>query len=158
MYLTVDYVENTALLFDACEPLFWCRTIAEHTIEDDSRVDLHGHRRGRRSPGNRVHVRATETHVTGTDEAAVVLDGEFERRQKRLLSDFLSSDLVDGYSCANIRAIRSLGVHTVEEHCRTSRMVTAIVARSLGTRHCMCEVADHDHLILVRFEWQQCRR
>src|SRR5262249_52497601 len=147
MYLIVDLVEDAALLLDASEPLFRCRTVAEHAVENNSRIDLHRHRRGRRSPRNRVHIRAAETHVAGTDKAAVILDREFERRQQRLLPDLLSSNLVDGYSSANVSAVRSLGVHTIQEHGRTSRMVAAIVARSLRTRHRMHEVADHDHLI-----------
>src|SRR5262245_60899817 len=44
MDLIVDRIENAALLLDASEPLFRCRTVAEHAVENNSRVDLHGHR------------------------------------------------------------------------------------------------------------------
>ena len=66
------------------------------------------------APGDRVHVGATEADVAGADQAAVILNRQFQRRQARLLPDLLRGNLIDGCTRADVRAIGALGMHAVQ--------------------------------------------
>src|SRR4051812_35457933 len=44
-------IENAAILLFARDPLGGIRTLAEHPLENFSRIDLHRQRRGGRTPG-----------------------------------------------------------------------------------------------------------
>ena len=151
-HLAGDRIENTALLFDAFEPLGGRRAVAEQAVEDQAGIDFHGHRRGGRAPGNRIHVGATEADVAGADQSAVILGGQFERRQRCFLADLLRGDLIDGDARVNVGAVGALGVNAVEEHGRGAGVVAAVIAGSGGRGHLVGQVADHHHLILERFE------
>ena len=130
------------------QPLRGRRAVAEQAVEDQARIDFHGHGRGGCAPGNRIHVGATEAHVAGADQSAVILGGQFERRQHCFLTDLLRRDLVDGDAGVNIRPVRTLGVDAVQEHGRRASVVAAIIAGSGRPGHLVGQVADHHHLIL----------
>ena len=151
-HLAGDGVENAALLLDAFQPLGGGRAVAEQAVEHHARIDLHGQRRGGRAPGNRVHVGATEADVAGADQAAVILGGQFERRQRRFLADLLRGDLIDGDAGVNVGAIGALGVDAVQEHRRGARVVAAVIAGSGGRGHLVRQIADHHHLVLERLQ------
>ena len=89
----------------------------------------------RRAPGNRIHVGAAETDVAGSDQAAVILDRQFQRRQQRILADFARGDLVDGRSGVDIGAIGALRMDAVQEHGRAACVVAAVVAGTLRAGH-----------------------
>ena len=126
--------------------------VAEQAVENQAGIDLHGKRRGGCAPGNRVHVGAAEAHIAGADQSAVILGGQFERRQRCFLADLLRGDLIDGYARVNVRAVGSLGVHAVQEHGRGARVVAAVIAGSAGRGHLVRQIADHHHLILERLQ------
>ena len=58
----------------------------------------------------------------------------------------------------NVGAVGALRVHAVQEHRRAARVIAAVVARALRSGHRVRQVAEHDHLILVRLERRQDRR
>ena len=60
-----------------------------------------------------------------------VFDGQFQRRQQRLLTDLRRSHLVDRDAGIDIGAVGSLWMHAVEEHCGTARVIAAIIAGAL---------------------------
>ena len=132
-----------------CSRSFGRRAVAEHAVEHDARIDFHRHRCRRRTPGNRVHVGAAEADVAGSDQSAVILDRQFQRRQQRFLSDLAGRHLIDRHAGEDIRAVGSLGMNAIQEHRRATGMVAAVVARSLRAGHRVSQIADHDHLILV---------
>ena len=133
-HLAGDGIENAALLFDAFQALGGCSTVAEQAVEDQPGIDLHGHRRGGRAPGNRIHIGATEAHVAGADQSAVILGRQFERRQHGFLTDFLRGDLIDGDARVNVGAIGALGVNAVQVHRGRASVVAAIIAGSRRAR------------------------
>ena len=73
--------------------------------------------------------------VAGADQAAEVLGGQFERRQRRVLADLLRGDLIDGDARANVGAVGALGMHAVQEHRGRARVIAAVVARAAGRGH-----------------------
>src|SRR5215471_8304244 len=61
-YLPGDRVQDAAFLLNALQAFVSRGTVAEEMIEYNTRIDFHRERNSRRTPGNRVHIRTTETH------------------------------------------------------------------------------------------------
>ena len=156
--LAGDRVEDAALGFDAAASLVGVGAVSEHPVEHDARIDLHRHRRRRRAPGNRVHVGAAEADVARSDQAAVVLDGQFERRQQRVLADFRRGDLIDRHAGVDVGAVGALGMNAVQKDGRAACVIAAVVAGTLRAGHGVGQIADDHDLILVRLERRQDRR
>ena len=104
--------------------------VAEQAIEDLARIDFHRQRRGGRAPGNRVGVGAAEADVAGADQAGHVFGREFERRQRRVLADFLRRRSGRPWCPRERLRLRCAWGGRVEEDGRAAAVVAAAVARA----------------------------
>ncbi len=98
-----DGIENAAVFLLARQALGRVAAIAEQSLENHARIDLHGQRLRGRAPGDRIHVSAAIADVADAHQSGV-LDAQFERRQRRVLADLLGRDLIDGGAGANVFA------------------------------------------------------
>ena len=96
-----DGVEDALFGVAPSETLLGAGAIAEEALKHDARIHFHGQRRRGRAPRDGVHVTAAITDVAIADEACI-LDAEFERRQRRILADFLRGNLIDGDACVEL--------------------------------------------------------
>src|SRR5438093_13506565 len=70
--LTRHRVENACVLFSSGKPLFGAGSIAEQSLEGDTRIDFGGKRLRRRRPGDRVRIRAAVAPVAVAEVAGVL--------------------------------------------------------------------------------------
>jgi hypothetical protein len=114
----------------------------EQALEHDAWIDLHRHRRRRRRPRDRVHVGAAVLCVAAADVAGEVLCGEFERRQRRFLSDFLGDDLIDGFAAVDIFGECLLRKRTAQPRRYGRRMSVERIAQLRDDRDVLTELLD----------------
>ena len=69
-------------------------------------------------PCDRVHVRAAVSDIARADEAREVLRRELERRERRVLTDGLRDDLIDGCFVPDVHAFGLLGRNARQPHRR----------------------------------------
>ena len=94
-HIALHRVEDAAVLFHAPHALFGRSRAPEHPFEDDARVRLHRHRRGRRLPRDRVHVGAAVSDVARAHVSGEVLGADLERREHRVAPDLAGDDLIE---------------------------------------------------------------
>ncbi len=118
-----------------------CRgvALAEQALENLARLGLHGQRRGGSAERNGARVAAAKIAIAGA-AAAAAFDGDFERRQRRVLSDVRRGDLVDGGPAERILA--GARMHAVQP--RSGR--DGVHRRADGGL--VLQAADHGELLL----------
>ncbi len=145
-------VQNAAVAFDTGQAVCRAAALPEHCLEYFARVDLHWQGRGRRSPGERVHVNAAVIAVASADQAGVIFDRQFHRRQNVILPDGQRRDLIRGYAGERVRALRWLGAHAAQPGCRAERMDRSGIGRA------MSQAADDIQPVAVGLQRLQDRR
>ena len=142
-----DRVEDAAVAPHLGDALLGRAPVAEEPLEHHPRVVLHRQRRRRRAPRDGVQVDAAVAVLAVADEP-VEVDGELERRQRRVAADVLRRELVGGDPGPHVRALGLLRVHAVQP-CRARPRVLAVpVAEGLGLA--VGEAAHHRELLAVR--------
>ena len=109
-------IENAALRAHPFQSFVERSGAAEQPLEDDAGIDLHGQRRGRSGPRDRVHVRAAVAYVARADKAGEVLRRELEGGEGRALADCLRDDLIDGRFVPDVDALGLLRRDTRQPH------------------------------------------
>ena len=94
--LANNAIENAAIFRLARETLLNSAALPEQTFKHFTRIDFHRVRRGRSAPRQRVHIDTAIVAVAGADQTAVIFSGEFQRGQRRVLTDHLRGELVGG--------------------------------------------------------------
>ena len=127
--------------------------VAEQPLEHDARIVLGRQRRRRRGPRQRVQVGAAVA-VLALPGQEIEIDGELERRQRRLLAEHRRGNLIGGDAVADVGAFGALGVHAGEPRARAARVIAArpVVA---GFRLIVIEPADDHHPVAKRRQRRQ---
>ncbi len=124
-----DRIENAAFLRDECGALAHRAGLAEDAFESDARIGLHGQRRGGRAPGDRIHVGAAEAGRAAADIAGEIFGRELHGRQRRVLTDLLRDDLIDGGIGENVLTLGALGPYAGEEAGAADGVVANLCSR-----------------------------
>ena len=150
-----DRIENAPGVLHASQALSRASTVAEQALEDDARMCFRRIRCRGITPRNGVDVEAV-TRIAGTLSWEV--DGQFERGELRILSDFVCSDLIGSrrkpYFNARLRAI--VRMHAGEPCRRRARMIARSIAERVRLQ--MREAADNVQITLHRLERLENRR
>ena len=120
------------MLRSSCDPRHPFRRRAagaEQALEHFARIDLHGQRRGVRSPRQRVHVDAAVIAIARAEQAGVIFGRQFERRQYRFLAEMLRGDLIRGHTGVSVHALRRLRTHAAQPGSRTERVNSRRIGR-----------------------------
>ena len=129
--LVLHGIKQAARLLFARQPFLRSAALSEQLFKQDLGIMFHGQRQGGRLPSDGVRVRAS---ITGSAVQAVLFDGSFQRRQRRILPEFLRHDLIDGGSNVDGRLFR---MSTAQEDRGRTRVVGARIAsdsRGLAVR------------------------
>ncbi len=147
-----DLVQNAAVLLGAQGPFRRRSALPEHSLEGLARIDLHRHRRGVRAPRQRVHVDAAVVAIAGAQQRRMILGGQLDGRQRRVLPDVLRRNLIGRDARVSIHALRRLGPHAAQPGGRAQRMHRRAVRRAIA------QSAHHVHAIPERLQRLQNRR
>ena len=101
--VAADRIENAAVLARPRQPLLGCAAIAEQPLEHDPRVVLGRERRRRARPRQRVHVDAGVA-VLALPAEEVQVDGQLQRRLRRVFADVRGGNLIRGDAVADVGA------------------------------------------------------
>src|SRR5262249_25127509 len=91
-----DRIENTPLHLNPLQPFAGRACFAEESLESKARIGFHRQWSGRRTPGYRVHVSATETGRASPDVTGEVFGRQLNRWQRRVQTDLHGNNLIDG--------------------------------------------------------------
>ena len=137
-------VEHAAIVPRAGGTLGRAAALPEHPLEHDAWIDVHRQRRRGRAPRDRVEVHAVEAGRARAHIAGEVLGCDFDRRERRVLSDLLRDDLIDAGIGEDVLGLGSLRPYTGEEPGSTHGVIANLAARVRAR-----QVGDEHELILV---------
>ena len=151
-----DRVQNVAGLPNLRVALRRRARLTEQPLEHHPRMRLHGQRRCRRLPRNRVRKKAVLGIAANLCRA---LEAQLERRQPRVLAERAGGDLIDGRRepyAIDTAAAPVPRVHTRQPHGGSAGMIAVSVAEvvCLPVR----ETAQHRDAIANGSQWAQDRR
>ena len=139
-------VEVTLLLIGAVAGL---ASADEQAVEDRTRVDLLGHRRGGRAPGDVRRIGAAIARVA-VARLSAPLDAQLERGQPGLAADLLGGNLVGRDPDVDVGPISLERMYAREEARERPGMIAAAVTECLGV--VLGQAGEHQQVVL---EWPQ---
>src|SRR5579884_4231555 len=110
-----DAVEDASIQFAPFSPILWRSSATEQILESQARIACHRQRRGRRRPTDGIHVSTAVVVATGTGRIQV-LNTKLDRRQWRVLTEFLCIHLVNSGAVVNIGAFGLLRMACRKKH------------------------------------------
>ena len=128
-------VEDAAIGLHVGQPLRARPRPAEHPLECHTRIDLHGQRRRRAGPGQRVHVCARVLRGAAANVPREVLRRELERGEHGVLADLLRDDLIDGLADVDVLRDGHLRDRAAQPGCDRARVSIQRVAQLGHDRH-----------------------
>ncbi len=125
-------IENAAVFLNACDarPRVGALAVAEQPLEHRARIDFHRHRRGRRTPRNRVGVGAAIARVAVAHQTRR-FERQLQRRQLGLLAKLARRDLIDRNTRANVDPFSLLRMYAGQECGARARVVARSVAQRI---------------------------
>ena len=153
----LNMVENAAVFAASGGTLFRGPAGAEQPLEDHTGIAFHRQRSRRRRPRNRVAVDAAVAESAGGAERARVLNAQLHGRQRRVLTELLRVDLIDGRTAFHIGAFGHLRMGAGEVDGGRSRVVRAFFLRVPGARAVQVGIADDRDVFAIGLQRHQGR-
>ena len=148
-HVVAHRVENALVGLHAGHAIRRGARTAEHPLEHDARIDFHRQRCCRALPRDRAHVGAAVAHVARADVSRLVLGGDFERREHRVLADQARGHLVERDAGVEVLGLGTLGRRSGEPRRGADRV---------GAARRTIQVRDDDEAVAEFLDRLQDRR